>query len=473
MLCYNKKLESENLKSVKERRFFMINDMTKGNPTKVLLLFSAPIMLSSIFQQFYNMADSVIAGQFISENALASVGASFPVTMLFVAIALGFSIGCSVIVSQYFGAGRYKDMKTAINTAFVSAITLGVILILLGVFLCEPILYMLNTPENIITDSKTYLDVYIYGILFLMIYNTSTGVFTALGDSKTPLYFLVASSIGNIGLDLLFVIQFDMGVAGIAWATFIAQGIASILSFTVVRRKITKFSQDEHIGKVPVYSNNMFKKIITIAVPSILQQSFISVGNLLIQGLINGYGSSVVAGYSSAMKISVFAVMAFSALSSGLSSFTAQNIGAGKIDRVKKGFKSGLIIGISVATIFTILFVLFGKEILSLFLDTNSEDAIKTGVSFLVIVALFYPIICVKLIIDAVLRGGGAMLAFMIATFTDLVLRVILAFALSPIFGEIGIWSSWPIGWTVASVISVIFYVKGVWENKSKVSTGG
>ncbi len=445
----------------------MITDLTKGAPAKVLVSFTLPILLSSIFQQFYNMADSIIAGNFISDAALSAIGASYPITMIYIAIALGASIGCSVLISQYFGAKRYNDMKSAINTSFVSTIVLGIILIIISVVFCKPVLELLNTPQDIIEDSKIYLDVYIYGILFLMLYNTCTAVFTALGDSKTPLYFLIASSIGNIMLNLTFVIVFEMGVAGIAWATFVAQGIASLLALMVLIKKLKKTNTDtQQSEKIALFDFTMFKKISLIAVPSILQQSFISVGNLLIQGVINGYGSSVIAGFSSGMKINVFSVMSISALANGLSSFTAQNIGAGKVQRVKKGFKAGVIIGLSLSVVFGVTNLLFGREILSVFLTGDDKLAMDTGLAFIYIVSMFFPVICIKLMIDGVLRGGGAMKAFMIATFTDLIIRVILAYVLSGQFGAIGIWASWPIGWTVAMVVSIVFYVKGVWNKK-------
>ena len=442
----------------------MITNLTKGVPTKVLVTFTVPILLSSVFQQFYNMADSIIAGNFINDDALAAIGASYPITMIFIAIAIGSSIGCSVLISQYFGAKQFNKMKVAINTAFVSTVALGLILILIGAVSCKPILELLNTPQNIIDDSKIYLDVYIYGILFLMLYNTCTAVFTALGDSKTPLYFLIVSSIGNIALNLIFVIVFKMGIAGIAWATFVAQGIASLLALIVLIKKLKKIPTED--TKTTMFDFNMFKKISTIAVPSILQQSFISVGNVLIQSVINSYGSSVVAGFSSAMKINVFSIMCIAALANGLSSFTAQNIGAREVARVKKGFRSAVVIGAVLAVIFGVLNFVFGNEILSLFLTGEDKLAMQTGIDFLNIVSIFFPIIAVKLIIDGVLRGGGAMKAFLIATFTDLILRVALAYILSVPFGEIGIWASWPIGWSVAAVVSIIYYVKGVWNTK-------
>lgn len=218
----------------------MVTDMTVGKPARILWAFSLPILCSSIFQQLYNMADSVVAGRFAGEDALAAVGASFPVTMIFMAVALGCSVGCSVVISQLFGGRLYREMKTAVSTSFIAILTLSVVLTVLALIFCSPLMVLLNTPQNIFSDSALYLRIYILGLLFLFLYNISTGVFTALGDSKTPLYLLIASSVGNILLDLLFVAVFQMGVGGVAWATFLAQGAASVLACLVLFKRLKK-----------------------------------------------------------------------------------------------------------------------------------------------------------------------------------------------------------------------------------------
>lgn len=446
----------------------MVTDMTVGKPARILWAFSLPILCSSIFQQLYNMADSVVAGRFAGEDALAAVGASFPVTMIFMAVALGCSVGCSVVISQLFGGRLYREMKTAVSTSFIAILTLSVVLTVLALIFCSPLMVLLNTPQNIFSDSVLYLRIYILGLLFLFLYNISTGVFTALGDSKTPLYLLIASSVGNILLDLLFVAVFQMGVGGVAWATFLAQGAASVLACLVLFKRLKKI---EAPGKTKVFSFPMLKRISIIAVPSILQQSFISVGNLCIQGLINSYGSAVIAGYSAAVKLNTFSLTSFTALGNGLSSFTAQNIGADKPGRVKQGFRSGIIMAMCVALPFAVLFFFFGPQMVGLFLDESSVQAVSAGCRFLTIVSPFYFLIAAKLMADGVLRGAGAMVPFMITTFTDLVLRVVLAFVLNGALGTDGIWISWPAGWAVASVMSLVFYFTGIW--KPRRSLGG
>lgn len=443
----------------------MITDLTEGSIHKKLWLFSIPMLISVMFQQIYNIADSMIAGKFVGENALAAVGASYPITMLFIAVAMGCNIGCSVIISQLFGAKEYGHMKTAVSTTYISCIILSIFLTILGFIFCTPLMRLMKTPENIFSDSRLYLDIYIAGITFLFLYNVCTGIFNALGDSRTPLYFLIGSSLGNIILDYVFVTAFHMGIAGVAWATFIAQGIScilSVLTLTLRLKKIKVVNEQKHI----LFSFSMLKKISIVAVPSILQQSFISVGNLFIQSIINSFGHSVIAGYSAAIKLNTFAITSFTTLANGLSSFTAQNIGAQRIDRIKKGFWSGITLAMCIVIPFFLAFFFLCQPLVALFMTDPSEStlAMNTGIDFLRIVAPFYFIISIKLMSDGILRGSGAMLYFMIATFSDLILRVVLAYILSDFYGITGVWLSWPLGWMIGTALSFGFYLKGVWK---------
>lgn len=435
----------------------MIKDLTTGKPEKVLWQFSMPMFVSVIFQQLYNMADSAIAGKFAGENALAAVGASYPITMIFMAIAVGSNIGCSVVISKLFGGKKYRQMKTAITTTLLSAVVLSILLSVIGLFSSRLLMILVRTPANIFSAGDVYLKIYIGGFTFLFLYNIATGVFTSLGDSKTPLYYLIGSSLGNIALDYLFVAVFHWGVSGVAWATFIAQGVACILALLTLKKRVMAV---ETTKKPVVFSFSMLRRISSIAIPSILQQSFISVGNIFIQGMINGFGSAVIAGYSSAIKLNTFCITSLTTLGNALSSFTAQNMGAGKIHRVKKGFRTGIVMGLVVAVPFIFIFLLFGNTVMGLFLNDESRMAMETGRQFLLIVSPFYVVIATKLIADGVLRGSGLMKEFMISTFSDLILRVILAAVLSERLGTVGIWISWPIGWTTAMILSLAFAAK-------------
>lgn len=445
----------------------MIKDLTEGNPQKVLWRFTIPMFISVIFQQLYNIADSVIAGKFAGEDALAAVGASYPITMIFMAIAVGSNVGCAVVISQLFGAKEYGKMKTAVYTTLLSSFVLAVVLTVGGLLGTQSLMRMIRTPNNIFSDGALYLRIYVGGLIFLFLYNVATGIFTALGDSKTPLYFLIGSSLGNIALDTWFVAGFHWGVAGVAWATFLAQGIACILALLTLIRRLRQVGTKEAFA---LFSWSMLKKISLIAVPSILQQSFVSVGNIFIQSLVNSFGSSVIAGYSAAIKLNTFSVTCFTTLGNGVSSFSAQNLGAGKVDRARKGLQAGVKMGLLTAVPFFIAFFIFGQNMIQLFMSGDaSAVAMNTGISFLKIVAPFYFVISVKLVIDGMLRGAGAMVSFMAATFADLILRVILSYILASYFEVTGIWMSWPIGWSIATLMSVLFYLRGKWAEKFKM----
>ena len=443
----------------------MMNDLTVGKPEAVLWKFCIPLFGSIVFQQLYNIADSFVAGRFIGENALAAVGNSYEITLIFIAFAFGCNMGCSVIVSQFFGARRYENMKTAVYTAMITSAMICIVIMVCGLLFCDSLLGMINTPEELLGDSKIYLDIYILGLPFVFFYNIATGIFSALGDSKTPFYFLAASSISNIAVDILFVTVFHMGVAGVAWATFLCQGVSCVLAVFVVFRRLKGIETD----KVPLFSFDILKRIMTVAVPSILQQSFISVGNIIIQGTINGFGPSVMAGYSAAVKLNNLVITSFTTLGNGISNYTAQNIGAEKMLRIKEGFMAGIKMVWMLSVPLFALYFFVGKWILYAFIDEPTVLALQTGINFLRILSPFYFIISMKFVADGILRGAGMMGKFMAATFLDLILRVGLAILLSHTsLGETGIWCAWPMGWTIATFLSLMFYREGKWMKNEK-----
>lgn len=438
----------------------MNKDLTVGRPETVLWQFCLPLFGSIIFQQLYNIADSLVAGKFVGENALAAVGNSYEITLIFIAFAFGCNIGCSVIVSRLFGSKKYDEMKTAVYTTMISSAVLCAALMLFGFLSCGTLLDLIHTPAEIFSDSRLYLNIYILGLPFLFFYNIATGIFSALGDSKTPFIFLVLSSTANILVDILFVAAFNMGVAGVAWATFLCQGISCILAVMVVLKRLSGIQTE---NKIVLYSFDMFKKIAVIAVPSILQQSFISIGNIILQSVINDCGVEVTAGYAAAVKLNNLVITSFTTLANGLSNYTAQNIGAGILPRIKDGFRAGIKMVWMLCVPIVALYLAAAKALVAFFINEPSELALSSGTRFLYIVAPFYFIISVKLIADGILRGAGLMKNFMIATFTDLILRVVLAEILAGQVGYIGIWCAWPIGWLIGTVISVGFYRKGPW----------
>lgn len=441
----------------------MVKDLTEGEPQRTLVRYTLPMFISVVFQQFYNMADSMIAGRFAGEDALAAVGASYPITMIFMAVAVGSNIGCSVVLSQLFGAKAYNKVRTAVTTILITGAVLSAALTAAGLLTTSAMMRLIRTPENIFADGALYLKIYIGGFVFLFLYNVTTGMFNSLGDSTTPLYFLIGSSLGNIVLDLVFVAVFSWGVAGVAWATFLAQGIACVMAlFTFVKR----LKEVACEGKTQLFSFLLLKKISMIAVPSILQQSFVSVGNIFIQGLVNSYGSGVIAGYSAAIRLNTFVITGFTTLGNGVSGFTAQNLGAGRRDRIRNGFRAGLKMAVFVAAPFAAAYFFLGRFMMQLFLKDTGSGALQTGMTFLRIVSPFYFVVAVKLAADGVLRGAERMRQFMLSTFTDLILRVILAFVFSGFWQDTGIWLSWPVGWATATAMSWIFCRRVLGEQK-------
>ena len=331
----------------------MKNDyLIQKKPLSALVLFSVPIIVGNLFQQFYTMADSAIVGRFVSEQALAAVGASYALTNIFVCVAIGGGIGASVIVSRYFGAKEYENMKSAVFTALLSFLAVSIVLGGIGLLLGRQIMVVLNTPADVLDLSVQYLNIYFLGLPFLFMYNVLSAMFNALGKSRIPLYFLIFSSVFNVILDVVFVTQFGMGVAGVAWATLIAQGISAVLSFFVFLKELRKMcgqeqtnehGQDEKSCRDAKYSGKIFDKeemwaMMRVAVPSIFQQSTVSIGMMLVQSVVNSFGSEALAGFSAAMRIESICVVPMAGIGNAVSSYTAQNLGAGKQERVVEGY---------------------------------------------------------------------------------------------------------------------------------------
>ena len=357
----------------------MNKDLTVGIPKRSFWQFCLPLFGSIIFQQLYNIADSFVAGQFIGETALAAVGNSYEVTLIFIAFAFGCNIGCSVIVSQLFGAKQYRDVKTAVSTTLIASGVLCAILMLVGYFCCDSLLRLINTPDNVMADSKLYLDIYILGLPFVFYYNVATGIFSAWATPRPPFYFLAASSLSNIAVDILFVTAFGMKVDGVAWATFLCQGVSCVLAIVVVFKHLRKVETKE---KAPC-SPSLLGRISVVGYSQHLQQTFVSVGNILIQGVINTFGSSVMAGYSASVKLNNLVITSYNTLGNGISNYAAQNLGAGKIDRIKQGFKAGVrLVWVLTVPLF-LLYFFAGKPLMGIFLNNPSAEAMSSGLIFL------------------------------------------------------------------------------------------
>ncbi len=441
-------------------------DMLSDSPAKSLFFFALPMILGNLFQQFYNLADSVIVGRFLGEDALAAVGASYSLTNVFIMIAIGGGIGASVITSQYFGAKNYAKMRTSAYTSLISYLILSVLLAVFGYAFHPGILTLLKTPQNIYADACTYLKIYFTGLPFLFMYNVLSAKFNALGRSKIPLFLLIFSSLLNVGLDILAVSALNMGIAGAAAATVFSQGISAVMSLIILIKLLNGYKNDND-EKEQLYSFKLLWRITRISIPSIIQQSIVSVGILLCQSAVNSFGSSVLAGYTAASRIESICIVPMIATGNAVSTFTAQNLGAKNPERVQKGFAAGVKMVGCFAVILLIAVKLFGNMAVRAFLDENSTAAAyETGAAYAGFLAFFYVLIGLKATSDGVLRGAGDMPVYMTANLVNLASRVLIANLLSPIYGVQMIWYAIPIGWFLNFVISFVWYRTERWKEK-------
>lgn len=453
---------------IRLKKYNMITD----SPGKSLFFFALPMILGNLFQQFYSTVDSIIVGKFVGEDALAAIGASYSLTTVFIMIAIGGGIGASVITSQYLGAALYRKMKTSVYTALISFLTVSIVLGSIGLFFSRAILMGLNTPHNILSDAMLYLNIYFLGLPFLFMYNILSSIFNAMGDSNTPLCLLIFSSLFNIVMDLLFVKGFHLGIAGAAAATVLAQGLSAVISFGILMKKLKSYEEEkeEKEKRKQIFSGQMLGSMIKVAIPSMLQQSIVSIGMLLVQSVVNGYGSSVLAGYTAGTRIESICVVPMIATGNAVSTFTAQNLGAGNPEQVKKGYRAAMRMVAAFAVIICLSLTLFHREIISSFLEKGSEPAaFETGNAYLSFIAFFFVFIGLKAITDGVLRGAGDVLVFTLANLVNLSIRVTVAFALSPVLGVKAVWIAVPIGWAVNYLISFVRYLSGKWSRKKLI----
>ena len=439
--------------------------LVTGNPFKTLLFFSLPMILSVTLQQFYNICDSMIAGRMISDNSLSAVSATYPITVVYLAIAVGFGVGANIITARFIGEKKYNTAQSAIYTSLISIMALAIIITSLGLALLKPLLLLLNVGgQSYYDDAWIYLLFYTCGISFLFLYNVVTPLFQSLGNSRIPLYLLIFSTILNLVLDILFV-KSGFGIKGIAIATFISQATASIISLIILLIYSKKLLNEK--GKL--FDKRILRTILSIAIPSIIQGSIISIGGVMIQSLINSFGPNVTAGYGAAYKIVYVIVNIYTVMSNAISTFTSTNAGAGQYDRIKKGFYSGLLICGFLTIIATLIFMIIPRPLLSIFGNENtSNDVVEVGKKFIYCVAPFYIFLCIKIPCDGVLKGSKDMRSFMIATFVDLIIRVGLSYLLGNVLPDeyklLGIFLSWPIGWLFGMSISIFAYKQGRWK---------
>lgn len=440
-------------------------NLTTQPPARSLFFFALPMIIGNLFQQFYNMADSIIVGKLVGEDALAAVGASYSFTTVFIMIAIGGGIGASVLTSQYLGAEHYKEMKSSVYTFLIAFAVFSTLLALLGFAINPTVLRLLKTPENIMEDAVLYLQIYFIGLPFMFMYNVLSSNFNALGKSKIPLYLLIFSSILNIVMDLWMVGGLRLGVAGAAIATVIAQGIAAIISFMILMRLLGTYQVEEKAAK---FNSDMLVTGVKIAIPSIVQQSIVSIGMLLTQSAVNRFGSSALAGYSAGTRLESLCIVPMIATGNAMSTFTAQNLGAGKPERVREGYLAAYKIIISFGVALILISQLFYKPIVSAFVDEGSSAvAFQTGTAYFRFIGFFFSFLGFKAITDGILRGAGDIKVYMIANLVNLAIRVAVAQLCSPVWGIQLIWYAVPMGWAMNYLISYLWYRTGNWKKKS------
>lgn len=435
-------------------------DLINGKIWKAILWFSIPMLVGNLFQQLYNTVDSYVVGNFVSSGALAAVGQSTPIINTLVGFFTGLATGAGVVIAQYFGGNHLNKMKKAIHTSIALTLILCVLFTILGIGLSKQILILIGSPDSVMAPASLYLRIYFGGISFVCIYNMGSGILRAVGDSKTPLYYLIVASIINIILDFVFVLYFHMGVAGAGWATFIAQGISALLVMIklVFSKEIYKVEFKDISIDMPI-----LKKIIEIGIPTALQQSIVSFSNVMVQSYINSFGANAVAGYTSYVKIDGFLQLPIQSFAMAITTFTGQNIGAHAIDRVKKGLRTTMAMTFGVTTIGVLIIYIFGEQLVGIF--SSDPEVIKYGYLMARIFASGYLTLPVIQIISGALRGVGLSnipMYFMVGTFVFL-RQIYLAIAV-PLTHNIGIvFAGWPVTWVICMNGLLIYYFRVHW----------
>ncbi len=438
-----------------------ITDMTVGNPTKHILLFAIPLFIGNMFQQLYNTIDSLIVGKYVSADALAATGTCGSLSFLFFSLSSGLAIGIGIIVSQYFGAKDDKGVRNTIaNSVYILAVA-SLVVTILGFFLARPLLTLMSTPPEILDDAVLYLRTTCCGIVFIAIYNGVASALRALGDSKTPLYFLIVSSFLNIGFDLMFVLWFQMGVFGVAFATVIAQAVSAAASLIYARLKVPYFKLTKEELKP---NKHIIARSFKLGVPMALQSSMIAISMIVIQGVVNGFGTTVMAAYTITCKVDLIASQMYNAISASLTTYSGQNLGANKIDRVKGGYKRGVII-ITVYNLIVIPIVyLFCQPITAFFV--NDANVISFGADALKITTVFYLVLGLIYVPRGVLNGCGDASFSLINGIAEVVCRIIFANLLTGI-ASVGMWGIWwatALTWTIVAIICNGRYFLGKWK---------
>ena len=439
-----------------------MKDFTVGKEAKLILRFSVPLVLGNIFQNLYSVIDSIIVGQFIGKEALGAVGASFPIIFALISMVIGVGSGASTVISQYFGAKKVEEVKRTIDTIFIFFLGASVLITILGIVFSGHIFSLLGLPAQIMPQAINYLNIYLLGMFFFFGFSGISSILRGLGDSKTPMYFMIIATINNVLFDLLFVVVFKWGIEGAAYATILAEAGAFLTAAYYLNKKhpLIKLSFRKYI-----FDRTIFRNCIRIGMPTGFQQSFVAFGMMAIMSIVNGFGTNAVAAYSAAMRIDSFVKLPAITFSSALSTFVGQNLGAYEEKRAKTGLRATLLFSTVYCIFISLLIIFFGKHIMLLF--SHDPAVIKIGQDYLVIVSSFYLLFSLMFSFTGFLRGAGATLIPMITTFTALyIVRIPIATWLSGIIGVNGIWWAEPLGTFVGLLILLTYYKSGKWKGK-------
>ncbi len=442
-----------------------MRDLSVGKESKLIFQFATPMLLGNMFQQLYNVVDSIIVGKYIGKEALAAVGASFPIIFTLISFIIGIAIGSTVIISQYFGARDFEKVKRAIDTLYIFIFFASLFVSFLGIYFSTDIFHLIGLPEDIIPQADSYLKIYLSGLVLFFGFNATSAILRGLGDSKTPLYFMIVATIMNIGLDFLFVVGFGWGIEGAAFATIAAQGGAFITAIIYLNKthEIINLS-----WRKMVFDRALFKANIRIGIPIGLQQSFVAMSMMVMYWLVNPFGTNSVAAYSVVFRIDSFAAMPAMNFAAALSTFVGQNLGANKPERVRTGLISTAVMTSIFAFTITAIALLLAEPLMRLF--TNDAEVIAIGMDYLYIVSPFYVVFTVMFTIGGVMRGAGDTMIPMLITFIALwVVRIPLCYYLSIDMGIIGIWWGIPMAWFTGAFLSFIYYLTGKWKSKALV----
>ena len=447
----------------------MKHDFLTGNPGRVVLVFAIPMLIGNIFQQLYSTVDTIIVGNFVGKNAVAAVGGTFSIQFLVLSLAMGFTTGMSVVISQLYGAKDYIRLKRAFSTSAIFSIALSFVLGIVGILVINPLLtYMLQTPAEIYEGSYIYLFITFAGYPFTLLYNMYAAVLRAVGDSKTPLYFLIIAAITNIILDLVFVVMFDMGVAGVAIATMIAQAFSCVCCHIYVGRKYEIFKLTK---ETLVFDTELLKGIIRYGVPSAIQQSVLSLNFMVVQRFVNFFGADMTAAFSVVNKIENFVTMPQMNLAMALSMFAGQNIGAGEEERAKQGVKD--VLKMQTAFWLVILFVLpmIAGGLIHLFGMGDDAHVMSIGVQAIKLCSKLYILFGFMQTFSNFLRGVGDAKYSMVTTICMILIRLPFTYLLVHIvqYGEMSIWLGMGMGWLTVMTMNIVRYYRGGWRGKAFV----